>query len=1043
MAQVFDLSPEPVDFLLSALQELCNQIGRGVMELEDERRDVMIEKESLLQFSKYVNEIKNLLQVLQAKRLESLKESASTRNALQSLDLQLRQAYEIIKKYKSGSRLWLLLKFSSLLKQMEQSAKEISETVSILSIANYDTTHNIASKTEQLVSNLHSLEFRSAAATEAIVSEIEKSMAQNGRNREHTNKLLQKIAEAVGVTASASLVHEELELLKREKEEMEAKKQQDEALQLSQLIGLLSSSEMVSRSKAEGSANAPSSSQHGSWETRAVTVNPNPHQEPISSFMCTLSGKVLEDPVAINCGHSFERSAIQEHFGRGKRTCPTCYEKLPSLELTPNFSLRSTIQEWKQQNMDIKLQRAVSSVTSDDPNKVRQALEDLKVLMEMPRYKAAVTEQGLVPKIAALMKAGNRENTKAALKCLCHLANHSEDNKKAIVEAGAIHCIEKQFRRGEAEPDAVAVLVELSENEAFAEEIGNTKDCIPFLVSLLQNRNLEVSEKAEKVVQNLSFNTHFVIKMAEAGYFHPFIARFIQGALETQASMATELVRMQLNEEKVKAFEHKQFVGSLVRLLSSSSPAFRLACLHCIKKLSAYPTMAKWFLGEAATIPNLISLISYASSDPDWRQVATQILTSMVESSQLSDFESNPNLQELQSHHNIGVFLNFVTTVAFSSQTKAQFLCLLLAIGSKSPAARDMIRSNDDAITHLFSSLNDDTPEVTRETLKLLYCIAIDEPAGIPLPPLPAKESAINALVTILISSPDTQDRTIAAGIISRLPAEDATIDHILCRSEALKAIHEVICAADSGAFPAWSLLENVLAALLRYTEPSKPELRKQLGDLELYPSLVRLLSNGSSRTKQRTATALAYLSQPTVLSASDIDRDAGASTQLQWLTRIIPNMSWCWNTPSSLHWNSCSVHGSACSSRQTFCLVKANAVRPLIQTLSDTEAAEAALQALEMLLEDQTTLSRATATIVDSQGVAAILQVLERGSLPAKEKALDLFQKICQHTDLTKQQCGRSERILIQLLQDDALKKKAAFLLSQMEIISKQSSFF
>lgn len=103
------------------------------------------------------------------------------------------------------------------------------------------------------------------------------------------------------------------------------------------------------------------------------------------------------------------------------------------------------------------------------------------------------------------------------------------NSQKEIVEAGAIRYIQKQFLRGEAQPDAIAVLVELSEKEEFAEKIGNTNDCIPFLVSLLQNRNPDVSQKAEKAVENLSSNTHFVIKMAEAGYFHPFLARFNQG----------------------------------------------------------------------------------------------------------------------------------------------------------------------------------------------------------------------------------------------------------------------------------------------------------------------------------------------------------------------------------------------------------------------------------------------------------------------------------------------------------------------------------
>lgn len=89
----------------------------------------------------------------------------------------------------------------------------------------------------------------------------------------------------------------------------------------------------------------------------------------------------------------------------------------------------------------------------------------------------------------------------------------------------------RQFYTGEAEPDAVAVLLELSAREALAEKIGNVKDCIPVLVSLLNYRNPNVQNKARKVLENLSYNTHFVVKMAEAGHFQQFVARFNQGKL--------------------------------------------------------------------------------------------------------------------------------------------------------------------------------------------------------------------------------------------------------------------------------------------------------------------------------------------------------------------------------------------------------------------------------------------------------------------------------------------------------------------------------
>lgn len=88
----------------------------------------------------------------------------------------------------------------------------------------------------------------------------------------------------------------------------------------------------------------------------------------------------------------------------------------------------------------------------------------------------------------------------------------------------------KRFHRGEIEADAVDLLVRLSDERMIAEQIGNTKDAIPTLVSLVQNPNPEISQKAEIVLRNLpSSNTEFIVKMAEAGHFDPFLAQFHQG----------------------------------------------------------------------------------------------------------------------------------------------------------------------------------------------------------------------------------------------------------------------------------------------------------------------------------------------------------------------------------------------------------------------------------------------------------------------------------------------------------------------------------
>lgn len=105
----------------------------------------------------------------------------------------------------------------------------------------------------------------------------------------------------------------------------------------------------------------------------------------------------------------------------------------------------------------------------------------------------------------------------------------AKELQESIVKAGAIHLIVKHLYKGEVGHDAVEVLLELSSREAIAEKIGNAKNSIPLLVSMLHYWERDVLNKAHKVLQNLSFNTHFVVKMAECGHFRPFVCRFNEG----------------------------------------------------------------------------------------------------------------------------------------------------------------------------------------------------------------------------------------------------------------------------------------------------------------------------------------------------------------------------------------------------------------------------------------------------------------------------------------------------------------------------------
>ncbi|KAM7269303.1 hypothetical protein ACFE04_024800 [Oxalis oulophora] len=757
----------------------------------------------------------------------------------------------------------------------------------------------------------------------------------------------------------------------------------------------------------------------------------------MESFICSLCKEVMTDPVAIVCGHSFERKAILEHFqtGRGSSSsisCPTCRDELSSLHLTPNVILRNSIQEWKDNEMDLKFETAVHGITSTDRSRQLKALEDMRELVEMPSYAVKLAEAGLILNLVAIFKDGLSNSTNDVLKCLHCLAKYSDDCKDAIVEAGAVRLIVKKIYKGEKEIYAFEVLHELSKRDALREKIGNTKDCIPLMVSLLSNKSGEITQKVESILQNLSSNTHFVVKMAEAGYFHPFVTRFKQGPQETRASMAAALTKMQLKENNIKDLKNKRFIHNLIQLLNSNSPACKSACLKCIKMLIVHPKMVKRFLSDQSTIPLLLGLLSIVRSD---KKEVAEILALFIRACENAEFGTSQGLQELESKHNVSLFLQLEADS--DPETKIQFTGLLLELSNKSETAKELIRVNVDAIANLFLSINDNEPEVRRLAMKLICCISEGNPKGVPLPPSPKKEAAINNLVAILSASSDSEEKSTAAKIISLLPRDDVITDEALRKSEALKAIHEVICSSDENTDT--SLLENALAALLHFTEPTKPDLQRQVGKLEIFPSLVRVLTRGSSLAKQQTATALGQLSQTTSFSVSNTN-----ITAKETKNSFFPGMCFCFKA-SSKNGSLCSVHGEACSSRETFCLIKTDAVNPLVGILSETEPGlvEAALLALETLFTDNLTQAHATAAIIKNHGLEAILQVLEKGDLSAKSKAIDIFQKMLNHTKMNDYLFQRSERIFIQHLHDENLKKKAALVLRQMNVIPDQSSYF
>ncbi|KAK6146012.1 hypothetical protein DH2020_019881 [Rehmannia glutinosa] len=111
------------------LAVLSNQI----IKTAQAAKDVVFEKESFKVLAKHLLDIEPVLKELQSQQLN---DSPSARQALESLETDVKKANKLIDKYKSRARFYLLVKCRHIVKEMQDVTREIGNSLSALSLAN-------------------------------------------------------------------------------------------------------------------------------------------------------------------------------------------------------------------------------------------------------------------------------------------------------------------------------------------------------------------------------------------------------------------------------------------------------------------------------------------------------------------------------------------------------------------------------------------------------------------------------------------------------------------------------------------------------------------------------------------------------------------------------------------------------------------------------------------------------------------------------------------------------------------------------------------
>lgn len=161
--------------------------------------------------------------------------------------------------------------------------------------------------------------------------------------------------------------------------------------------------------------------------------------EPLyKTFYCPLTNQIMDDPVTIESGVTYERHAIIEWFEEFDNLeeilCPTTGKKLLSTVLRPNIALKTTIEEWKARDEEAKIKVACAALSlGSSASMVFEAIRDLQGICARKQYnKVQVCNAGVLPLLVKFLEYKDRDVRCAVLELLRELAD-DDDGKVQLL----------------------------------------------------------------------------------------------------------------------------------------------------------------------------------------------------------------------------------------------------------------------------------------------------------------------------------------------------------------------------------------------------------------------------------------------------------------------------------------------------------------------------------------------------------------------------------------------------------------------------------
>ncbi|CAI0405194.1 unnamed protein product [Linum tenue] len=667
--------------------------------------------------------------------------------------------------------------------------------------------------------------------------------------------------------------------------------------------------------------------------------------EPLyETFCCPLTKQVMEDPVTIQSGVTFERKAITKWFqdefeSSPEAVCPVTALKLTNTSLRPNVALRTTIEEWKERNeaAKIKVCRAALSLASTASMAVEAVRNLQQICTRNPFNKMQVCNAGILPLLDNFLSHKDRDVRIAVLEFLVDLAE--EDDGKARV------------------PSLSA---------------GN--DC----------KNSGLVSSCETPV------------------------KWPPGPEEVQIEMASYLGEISLGHESQKTYVADRASPVLIRMVHNGNALTRRAAFKALAQISSYHPNANTLTEAGILhimVEEMFTRRIY-NEPMDSKNEAAAILANILEAGvELQNLKVNSYGHKLTSDYvvyNIIHMLNNSTPEELNINLIRIILCLADSPNSMATIV-SVVKKQSEVSYNLIELINNPHEELGVSAIKLLIKLSpymghtvierLCKTRGLP-ENLILDETAGTTART-------TERQALSALFLAKLPHKNLTLNLALVGlvPRILDSINQIQSSGTRSSRHSSAYLEGLVGVLVRFTstlyEPQMLFLARTHNFTSVFTQLL-LTKTSNDEVQRLSAFGLENLSAESVNLSKPPKTKKPTSLGKSFSMRNFLSFGSSNKRRAPL----CPVHRGVCSSQDTFCLVDANAVERLLTCLDHENAkvVDAALSAICTLLDDRVDIESSIAMLIGKNAVKQILHVVtEHGSEALRHKCFWFLERFLE----------------------------------------------